>query len=125
MSKKVTTTSTESLRYLDANAVGCPSGTLEGLSLFDRDDEAIGMIDGVLIEPSTRQLRYYVVQAADFFRRRRFLVPADSPAVVVPEYKALRVDVSADSVQRERFDFRSVPRFSDDDLLAAMFPNRA
>ena len=125
MSKKVATASTESLRYLDANAVGCPSGTLEGLSLFDRDDETIGVIDGVLIEPSTRSLRYYVVQAADFLKRRRFLVPADSPAVVLPEYKALRVDISADSVERQRFDSRTVPRFSDDDLLSAMFASRA
>lgn len=125
MSKKVATTSTESLRYLDANAVGCPSGTLEGLSLFDREDETIGVIDGVLIEPSTRSLRYYVVQAADFLKRRRFLVPADSPAVVLPEYKALRVDISADSVERQRFDSRAVPRFSDDDLLSAMFASRA
>ena len=121
MSKKVVTSSTESLRYLDANAVGCPPGTLEGLSLFDRDDEAIGLIDGVLIEPSTRQLRYYVVEAADFLRRRRFLVPADSPAVVLPEYKALRVDVAGDTVERQRFDSRSVARFSDDDLISAMF----
>ena len=125
MSKKVATTGTESLRYLDANAVGCPSGTLEGLSLFDREDETIGVIDGVLIEPSTRSLRYYVVQAADFLKRRRFLVPADSPAVVLPEYKALRVDISADSVERQRFDSRAVPRFSDDDLLSAMFASRA
>jgi PRC-barrel domain protein len=124
MSNEVSTDNADSLRYLDANAVECPVGKLEGLSLFSQDDEALGRIDGVLIDPTTRQLRYYVVDGSRLFYRRRYLVPADSPAVVLPDHKALRVDVPADSIERQRFDARAIPRFSDDDLLTAMFGNR-
>ena len=124
MSNEVNTDNADSLRYLDANSVECPVGKLEGLSLFSEDDEALGRIDGVLIDPTTRQLRYYVVDGSKLFHRRRYLVPADSPAVVLPEHRALRVSVPADSIERQRFDARAVQRFSDDDLLTAMFGNR-
>ena len=110
-----------SLRYLDATAVECPTGKLGGLSLFSQDHEPLGTIDGVLIDLATRRLRYYVVQAARVFNRRRYLVPADNPAVMLPEDRGLRVEAPSDSIVRTRFDSRSVPRFSDDDLLEAMF----
>jgi hypothetical protein len=115
------TAATESLRYLEANAVECPGGKLDGLSLVSKDDEAIGEIDGVLIDPGTRQLRYFVVERPRLFNRRRYLVPADAPAVVVRDDRSVRVEVPLENVERERFDSRAVPRFSDDDLLTAMF----
>lgn len=121
MSNEVNTDNAVSLRYLDANSVECPVGKLEGLSLCTQDDEPIGPIDGVLIDPAKRQIRYYVVGGSRLFYRRRYLVPADSPAVVVPEHKALRMEIPADGIERQRFDARAVQRFSDDDLLTAMF----
>ncbi|MGB2715222.1 MAG: PRC-barrel domain-containing protein [Vicinamibacterales bacterium] len=124
MSNEVNTDNADSLRYLDANAVECPVGKLEGLSLFTQDDEPIGRINGVLIDPAKRQIRYYVVDGSRLFYRRRYLVPADSPAVVVPEHNALRMEVPSDSVERHRFDARAVQRFSDDDLLTAMFASQ-
>ena len=125
MSKRVDQDRAESLRYLDATSVEFAGGRLEGLSLFSQDDEALGVIDGVLIDPVKKRLRYYVVQAARIFNRRRYLVSADSPAVMFPEDRAVRVQARSDSIPRERFDSRSVPRFSDDDLLAAMFSGSA
>jgi hypothetical protein len=125
MSKQVSTDDTNSLRYLDANAVECPSGKLEGLTVFSKDDETLGVINGVLIDPMTRKLRYYVVNAARMFNRRRYLVSADMPAVMLPEDRALRVEAASDSIERQRFDSRNVARFSDDDLLTAMFAHPA
>jgi hypothetical protein len=124
MGNEVNTDNADSLRYLDANAVECPAGTLEGLSLFTQDDEPLGTIDGVLIDPTRRQIRYYVVDGSRVFYRRRYLVPADSPAVVIAEHNALRVDIPSDNIERQRFDARAVPRFSDDDLVTAMFASR-
>jgi len=124
MSKRAPVDDAE-LRYLDAAAVEFAGGKLDGLSLLSQDDEALGVIDGVLIDPVKRRLRYYVVQAARMFNRRRYLVSADSPAVMLPEDRALRVEAHSESIPRERFDSRSVPRFSDDDLLAAMFSSPA
>jgi protein SCO1/2 len=130
MGKQVSTApdiETDSLRYLDANAVECPcpAGRLQGLNVVSRDDESIGVINGVLIEPETRMLRYYVVEPARLFNRRRYLVSADTPAVILSEDHALRVDVPLESIERQRFDSRSVQKFSDDDLLTAMFSRSA
>lgn len=117
---------TDGLRYLDANAVDCPAGKLEGLRLRSQDNKTLGVIDGVLVDPTTRRLRYFVVEAARrWLSKRRYLVPADSPAVVVPEARALRVEAPSTSILRERFEPGSVRRFSDDDLLAAMFSRHA
>jgi hypothetical protein len=121
MGNKVSTAETESLRYLEANAVDCPTGKLEGLSVISQDDEALGVVSGVLIDPVTRQLRYFVVRAARLFNRRRYLVSADAPAVMLTNDKTLRVEQPFDNIERHRFDSRAVPRFSDDDLLTALF----
>jgi PRC-barrel domain len=106
MSNQVSTAETDSLRYLEANAVNCPTGKLEGLCVISQDDEALGVVNGVLIDPVTRKLRY--------------LVSADTPAVMLPDDR-LRVDEPFESIERQRFDARAVPRFSDDDLMTAMF----
>ena len=94
MGIEVNTESDRALRYLDGTAIECPAGKLEGLSLVSKDDEALGLINGVLIDPQTRQVRYYVVE------------------------------LPFESIERQRFDARAVPRFSDDDLLTAMFSSR-
>jgi hypothetical protein len=124
MGNEVNTENADSLRYIGAQAVQCQAGTLDGLSLYTQDEETLGTIDGVLIDPTKRQIRYYVVDGSRLFSRRRYLVPADAPTVVLPEDKAVRMDISADSIERQRFDERSVPRFSDEDLITAMFAPR-
>jgi len=115
----------EQLRYLDAEAVECPAGRLDSLSVLAEGDESVGVVDGVLIDPATRKLRYYVIGRERPFLRRRYLVSADMPAVVVSKDRTLRVDVPADEIRRERFDSRSVRPFSDDDLVTAIFSNTA
>ena len=120
MGNEVSTTETDSLRYLEANAVECPSGKLEGLCVVSQDDEPIGVVNGVLIDPVSRKLRYFVVEAARFLNRRRYLVSAEQPAVRLADDK-LRVEEPLERIERPRFDSRSVPRFSDDDLMRAMF----
>ena len=122
MGNQVSTAETDSLRYLEANAVNCPTGKLEGLCVVSQDDEALGVVNGVLIDPVTRKLRYFVVEAARLFNlhRRRYLVSADTPAVMLPDDR-LRVEEPFENIERQRFDSRAVPRFSDDDLMTAMF----
>lgn len=122
-----TDTDTDGLRYLDASAVECPcpAGNLDGLNLCSQDNEKLGVIDGVLIDPVNKRLRYFVVEAAKWFKRNHYLVPADTPAVVVPEDRALRVNVPFTSIARQKFESGSVQRFSDDDLMTAMFSRTA
>ena len=69
MGNQVSTANTDSLRYLEANAVDCPAGKLEGLHIVSQDDEALGVVNGVLIDPVSRKLRYFVVEAARLFNQ--------------------------------------------------------
>src|SRR5688572_9473000 len=113
MGNALSTNETDSLRYLEANAVRCSAGTLEGLSIFSQDDEAMGAINVVLIHPATRQVRYFVVELPQLLKRRRYLVRADMPAVVVPDDRALRFEVPSEDIEEQRFDSRTVSHFSD------------
>jgi hypothetical protein len=115
----------EALRYLEAGNVRCPAGTLADLSVRTRDDEQLGAIDGVLLDPIRRRLRYFVVESPARLLRRRYLLCADAPARFECDGKLLRVDADADDLERQRFDERSIRRFSDDDVITAMFADPA
>jgi uncharacterized protein YrrD len=113
--------STMELRYLDANHVEHPTGTLQGVLMCTVDDEQLGSVDGVLVEPASRRLRYFVVERSSAFRRRRYLLAADLLATL--DEKTLRVHAHAEDL--ERFDPRSVRAFSKEDVITAMFAQPA
>ena len=115
----------DQLCYLDASRVNGPTGQLDSVDLLAHDDEPLGSLNGVLIDPTERRLRYFVVEKPGWFRRRRYLVPADEPATVERSRNALRLKVGKDELSSfEEFDTASVREFSDDDLITAMFAER-
>jgi hypothetical protein len=116
---------TDELRYLDAENVRYPQGTLAGLDVCTSDDEKLGVIGGVLIDPAHRRLRYYVVESSGWFRVRRYLLSADAPAIVQPEERVLRVEAPAADLESREFDPATARRFSDEDLLASLFSPHA
>jgi len=115
----------ETLRYLDADHVQHPSGgTFAGLTLCSDVDEKIGAISGVLLEPSSRRIRYFVVDRRTALIGRRYLFAADTPAVLdAGDDRKLRVLGIADDL--ERFDARGVQPFSDEDAITAIFARPA
>jgi hypothetical protein len=110
----------KNLRYLDAASVLHPDGTLEGLRVCTAADDQIGSVDGVLIEPAGRRVKYYVIVRSTLLRNRRYIVPADRVAILNADGRTLRIDVDDEMIQR--FEPSSVPPFSDEDLLQALFP---
>ena len=116
---------TGDLRYLEAHNVRYPQGTLADLDLCTTADEKLGVIEGVLIDPAHRRVRYYVIESPGWFRVRHYLLPADAPAVVESDERVLRVEAPAADLTRREYDPASTPRFSDADLLTAMFPPHA
>lgn len=70
------------LRHLDATQVAHPSGTLAGVEPRTASDETLGSIEGVLVEPACRRLRYFVVTRAAILARRRYLLPAEHLAIL-------------------------------------------
>ena len=114
---------TETLRYLDANQVEHPSGTFAGHMLCSQDYEQLGAITGILVDPATRRLRYFVIERSGVLKRRRYLLPVDSSPVLRADDRKLCVLADVDDL--ERFDARLVEPFSDEDALTAIFASPA
>jgi hypothetical protein len=110
------------LSYLDAESVRGPFPTCKNVSVWNEDDGNLGQLDGIVVDAEARQVQYLVVAAGGTFsRRRRYLLPF-SAARVDASRRALCVDANkTDLALCERFDSRAFHRFSDDDLLSALF----
>jgi hypothetical protein len=110
------------LRYLSASKVASPAGVLSGLDLRTAEDSKLGTVDGVLIDPTARCVRYYAVAASRWFGRRRYLVPADQLPQLEQDRGTLRVQLSPQELEQcQQLDPGRVREFSDDDLVTAMF----
>lgn len=113
---------TADLRYLEADSVRCPLGNLSEYRVCTEDAQSLGSIKGVLIRPSERRLAYFVIESPGLFVHRRYLLPVDAAAVLQEESGTLRLSARKDELDLQAFTPRSVPDFSDDDLLKAIFP---
>ena len=113
------------LRYLEADNVNCPSGNLAEFRVVTADAEPLGNVSGVLISPTTRRCEYFVIESPGVFSQRRFLLPVDAGAVLEDDGKSLRIPARKDELDLQTFSLHSVPGFSDDDMLTAMFARDA
>jgi hypothetical protein len=113
------------LRYLEADSVRCPAGTLAEFRVVTEDAEALGNVSGVLISPATRRCEYFVIESPGIFSHRRYLLPVEAGAVVENEPKRLKISARKDELELQTFTPSSVPEFSDEDLLTAMFTRDA
>lgn len=109
------------LRYLNATQIEGPLASFARLDVRSREDQTIGRLDGILIDPMERCVRYFVVDDDGSRRHHRYLIPL-APTRLDAGRRALCVDVTTSDVERcEDFEDASFPRFSDDDLLTALF----
>ena len=108
------------LRYLDAGHVEHPTGTLEGLTVCNEGKEPLGELDGVLIEPSTRRVRYFVVDT-DKPTHDRYMFAADAPMVLDIRARTLTVGGGIDMEPLSD----PVQPFSDEDVMTALFRSTA
>jgi hypothetical protein len=113
------------LSYLDASKVTSPAGRLSDLDLLTADGTSVGSIQGVVIDAPARRVRYFEVQLSGWFRRQRYFLEADQLAQIEPGRKALRLCGDIRGRQVRDLDADTLHAFSDDDLLAALFPPRA
>ena len=109
------------LRFLENSRLESP--LVELLDVRTQGGIKIGTFDGVIVDPAQRRVRYLVVDRGRFFHER-CLIPMPS-ARVDAEHHSLSIDVDeADPQEWQRFDPVTFPRFSDDDLVTAMFAPR-
>ena len=113
------------LSYLDASKVSSPAGVLSELNVLSADGRRLGSIEGVVIDAAARHVRYLSVLSTGWFGRRRYLLQADHLGQIDSELKALRLRADLRNEAVQGLDVAALRKFSDDDLLAAMFAPRA
>ena len=110
------------LCYLDASKVMGPAGILASLDVRTRHDRTLGNIDGVLIDPAERKLRYFVIESAQSADHRRYLLPIEAAATMAPEGTSLRLVMEADDFSAlDEFDCDTVREFTEEDAIAPTF----
>ena len=107
----------EGLCYLSAPHVATPGGTLSGLELRNSEHELVGTVDGVLIDPPERRVRYLVVQRKP---EDRVLLPIDEIVHVDFEGGTPRLQAPSGARLLE-FDPHTVRPFSADDAVTSIF----
>ena len=105
------------LRYIDAGHVEGRADDLSGFEVVTEAGRKLGALDGLIVDPPERRIKYFVVYPGGLGRRR--LVPVSSARLDL-DRRAVEVDLETDD-DCPAFDARTFPRFSDADLLAAMF----
>jgi hypothetical protein len=114
--------SRDRLCYLEASKVMGPTGHLDTLDVRTREDEFFGSVDGVLIDPLARRLRFFVLDTGNWRTHRRCLLPADATATVDRHGNHLRLQMEADELGAlEEFDTARVD-FTADDATARTLP---
>jgi hypothetical protein len=109
------------LCYLDAASVRGLFSRPEDVDVCNDEDGKIGRFDGIVMDPEARRVCYLVV-AAGRWSRQRYLLPFQPTRVDVGAH-ALYVDAHKTDLARcEQITSDTLRRFSDDDLLAALFP---
>jgi hypothetical protein len=115
---------TSELSFLDASNVTSPAGVLSELDVLSAEGRRLGSIEGVFIDAAARRVRYLSVRSSGWFGRRRYIVQADQLGQFEGERKALRLNVNLRDEAVHDLDTAALRKFSDDDLLAVMFPPR-
>jgi hypothetical protein len=111
---------TEPLKYLGAERVDTPAGRLDGALVVSPTHVTLGKLDGVLIDPRRRKVRYCVLDAGGA-SPRHLLLPL-TEARLDRDHRTLEVEVEPDEIDKlDEVDPARLPRFGDDDLITALF----
>ena len=97
----------EGLRHLEAAKVETPIGPLDDVTVVSKSDVPIGKLEGIILDPEARHVRYYVVESRDWFRTHRYLVP-DAPHQIDWNRKSMQVELDEAALAQ-------LPELRDDD----------
>ena len=112
------------LRYIDGDRLrALGQDELNHAVVRGAADAVLGKLTGALIDPLQRRICFLVVESRNWFARHQYALPLDAARVDRQRHELVIDDVDGDTlreVQVERF-----ARFSDADVLDAMFSPRA
>ena len=110
---------TARLCYLDASRVLGPTGLLAALDVRTMQDQSLGSLDGVVIDPAERRLRFFVVEPSGSVNHRRILLPVEAPASVAPEGHTLRIELESGEIAGlDEFHMADFRDFTEEDAIA-------
>jgi hypothetical protein len=107
------------LRYIAAESVRCPQGSLSDFQVCTEDAQSLGRVEGVLISSASRRVAYFVTTSPGLLPHHHYLVPLDAGAVLQDEPKTLRLSARKDELDLQTFTPRSFPPLSDEDVAFA------
>ena len=111
-----------SLRYIDASHVASGVTDLAGFEVLTATGRKLGALNGLIVDPPERSIRFAVVDRNNQRQSAQLLVPISLAQLDVSR-KALRVDLEGDG-ECPAFDPEAFPTFSIKDSQAAMFTAR-
>jgi hypothetical protein len=114
------------LRYVSACTITCGQCSLAA-ALVASPSRVFGSLDGVVVDPATRTLKFLVVSTNG--RRtvgQQLLVPFADGAIRFHQVtRTMRVDVEEKAIDAcDTFHASSFPKFDDSDLIVALFGRR-
>ena len=111
------------LRFVDADRLSAlGEGELDHALVRGAADAVLGTLTGALIDPLQRRVCFLIVESGSWLMRRQYALPIDA-ARVDRQRHGLLLDVDGDTLRE--VDAGRFPRFSDADVLDAMFSPRA
>src|SRR4051794_38582253 len=110
---------TARLCYLDASRVLGPTGLLAAVDVRTTQDQSLGSLDGVVIDPAERRLRFFVVEPSGSVNHRRILLPVEAAASVAPEGHTLRIELESGEIAAlDEFHMADFRDFTEEDAIA-------
>ncbi|MEO7276135.1 MAG: PRC-barrel domain-containing protein [Vicinamibacterales bacterium] len=107
------------LCYLGASRVLGPTGVLAALDVRTMHNQSLGSLDGVVIDPAERRLRFFVVEPSGSVNHRRILLPVEAAASVAPEGGTLRIELESGEIEAlDEFDMADFREFTEEDAIA-------
>ena len=114
-------TAAETLRYLDGDQANIAGERCDAMTIRAATGRALGRLQGFIIDPLERQLRYFVVRTSGLFGASR-LIPVTAARVNVQD-RAIELLADEDDVTPIPHN-PQFPAFSDEDFLNAIFARR-
>jgi uncharacterized protein YrrD len=111
----------DDLRYLDPSQAAVLGMRCDGMTVRAATGRALGTLQGFIVDPAARQLRYFVVKKSGWFTDRQ-LLPVVDARVNVDDHAIELLGDEEDLLPMSRStDF---PALSDEDFLDAIFAAR-
>lgn len=110
------------LRYIKAEQLATVEDRLDAAVVVGPQHNVLGRLAGALVDPLRRHVCFFVVESRSWFATHQYALPL-ATARFDRAHKELVVDVEPDGLREVHVD--RFTRFSDQDLLDAMFAPRA